>query len=99
MARFTTRVELHGADESDYNLLHAEMEKRGFERTIKSNDGSTYKLPTAEYNAETEDSIDDVLTAAKSAAAVVKTKGRLSDDASILVTQSAGRKWSKLEPA
>jgi hypothetical protein len=53
MATFMTRVELHSADEDDYETLHAAMEKEGFNRTITSDDGVTYHLPTAEYYRST----------------------------------------------
>ena len=36
MASFTTRVELHKAYESDYEVLHAAMGREGFTRTINS---------------------------------------------------------------
>lgn len=52
MARFTTRVELHYADDDDYETLHAAMEDEGFYRTITSDDGIAYHLPTAEYNRD-----------------------------------------------
>ncbi len=35
MASFTTRVELHSAQWSDYENLHAYMAQQGFSRTIK----------------------------------------------------------------
>ena len=49
MTNFTVRIELHGADEADYENLHEAMERRGFVRWIES-DGGRYRLPTAEYN-------------------------------------------------
>jgi hypothetical protein len=49
MANFTTRVELHDANWSDYVALHAEMAKQGFSQKITSDAGQTYKLPPAEY--------------------------------------------------
>ena len=65
MAHYTTRVELHDADEQDYQMLHEAMEELGFTRTIKARDGNTYKLPTAEYNFEGEIEIETVLDKAK----------------------------------
>jgi hypothetical protein len=44
MALFTTRVELHNASYSDYETLHAAMERRGFSRRITSDSGKTYRL-------------------------------------------------------
>lgn len=49
MSDFITRVELHGADDDDYKILHAEMAARKFSRSIRSDGGELYKLPTAEY--------------------------------------------------
>ncbi len=51
MSRFTTRVELHNARSyDDYARLHAQMEGRGFTRTIQGDDGVRYQLPSAEYD-------------------------------------------------
>ena len=50
MARFLTRVELHGAkhDDDSYKTLHAEMVKRKFSMTIATDKGVKHR-PTAEY--------------------------------------------------
>ena len=85
MASFTTRVELHNAASSDYNKLHDEMEKEGFTRTWKTDNGSVYHLPTAEYDFRGEKEKDDVLELAKKAAKRVKPSFE------IFVTKSAGR--------
>jgi hypothetical protein len=50
MASFITRVELHSATHSDYETLHSEMGREGFLRTIVSDQGVRYHLPTAEYS-------------------------------------------------
>ena len=50
MAQFTTRVELHRATGEDYSSLHSAMEYQGFSRTIRSDDGIIYILPTAKYD-------------------------------------------------
>ncbi|HVB16639.1 MAG TPA: hypothetical protein VNF04_08915 [Stellaceae bacterium] len=89
MAIFTTRVELHGADEDDYETLHAEMKARRFTQTISAS-GKTYQLPTAEYNYRGNVTKHDVLNKAKAAAS--KTNRTYS----ILVTQSNGRTWTGL---
>jgi hypothetical protein len=34
MTNYTTRVELHGADEDEYEALHDAMEAEGFDVTI-----------------------------------------------------------------
>jgi hypothetical protein len=46
-SKFTTRVELHDADESDYEILHKEMMIEGFESTVTSDAGTTYHLGAA----------------------------------------------------
>ena len=53
MASYLARVELHGAkDEEDYEELRTAMEKRGFVRQIKGDDGISYLLPTGTYVLE-----------------------------------------------
>jgi len=86
MAKFTVRVELHGVghDSEKYTQLHAEMEKRGFSRTIMFGK-TTYELPTAEYSIGGTYTIDQVLERAKAAAlAVMKSESLFS----VLVTQT-----------
>ena len=86
MAKFTVRVELHGVghESEKYTLLHAEMEKKGFSRTIMFGK-TTYELPTAEYSIGGAYTIDQVLERAKAAAlAVMKSESLFS----VLVTQS-----------
>ena len=85
MARFTTRVELHSAKTwYDYDTLHTAMEREGFTRTLKTDDGEV-QLPTAEYNREASITRDEVLESAKRAATATGHKF------SILVTESNGR--------
>lgn len=91
MAKFTTRVELHRAYEDDYEVLHAAMERRGFSRQIRSGDGVTYHLPTAEYDYSGNKTRNQVLDLAKAAASETNKKY------AVLVTQSNGRTWSGLE--
>lgn len=93
MPRFTTRVELHRANNDDYEALHEAMEDEGFSRTISNSDGTAYHLPTAEYNRSADLTRDQILAAAERAA---KKTGR---KASILVTESAGRNWCGLDRA
>ena len=49
MARFITRIELHNADSDDYEILHQEMEREDFNKTIESDDNIEYHLPDGEY--------------------------------------------------
>ena len=49
MASAIARVELHFANYSDYETLHAAMEREGFQRIVQANDGAWYHLPTGTY--------------------------------------------------
>ena len=91
MAKFTIRVELHDADDDDYETLHEEMEKRGFSKTITGSDNITYHLPTAEYNRDCDLSRDQVRDSASVAAKVTGKRH------AVLVTESNGRSWVGLD--
>ncbi len=93
MTQFTTRVELHDANWSDYTKLHAQMQAQGFELTVHSDDGVVYELPPAEYNFEGNLTRSQVLGRAKMAAATTNRKY------AAIVTQSAGRTWAGLVKA
>jgi hypothetical protein len=93
MAKFTVRVELHSASYSDYETLHASMERHGFSRFIKADDGKTYHLPTAEYVRSGELTRQQVLDSAKDAAA------ETGKTFAVLVTESEGRTWFSLKEA
>lgn len=90
MANFTVRVELHGADESDYETLYEHMKAKGFAKTISGADGKVYALPPAEYNLVKEITRDQARDLAAAAAKVTKR------NAGILVTEGI-RSWSGLE--
>ena len=49
MANDIARVELHAATYDDYETLHAAMEQRGYSRTIATDGGAVYQLPTGTY--------------------------------------------------
>jgi len=91
MAQFTVRVELHRANQDDYEALYSAMEDEGFSRQIKSSDGERYRLPTAEYNRTSSKNRQEILD---SAAIAASTTGKKY---SILVTESAGRSWRNLD--
>jgi len=93
MAQFTVRVELHDAQWTDYDTLHAAMERHGFSRLITADDGRTYQLPWAEYNASGNLTSMQVLGIAQNAA---NTTGRKN---SVLVTEAKTRAWSSLPAA
>jgi len=69
------------------------MENRGFSRLITSDSGTTYHLPTAEYDFRGNSTRSEVLQKAKSAA---RATGK---SASVLVTESNGRSWDNLDRA
>lgn len=87
MANFTVRIELHDADYQDYETLHAAMEQQGFARVITSDDGHTYHLPWAEYNATGNLPSTQVRDIARAAA---DTTGKRN---SVLVTEANSRAW------
>jgi hypothetical protein len=93
MAQFTIRIELHDAQWTDYNTLHAAMERQGFSRLIRGDDGQTYQLPWAEYDAAANLTSMQVLAIAQSAA---NTTGKKN---SVLVTEAKYRAWSGLSLA
>jgi hypothetical protein len=93
LATFTTRVELHYADDDDYEALHAAMEQRGFSRFITSDDGVRYHLPTAEYSYIGNKTHSEVLALARAAARETNKKF------AVLVTESKGRRWDGLAKA
>ena len=73
MAQFTVRVELHRANQDDYDALHSAMEEEGFSRQIKSDDGTRYHLPTAEYNRTSNKTRPEILDSAAAAASTTRT--------------------------
>jgi hypothetical protein len=91
MANYTTRVELHNAAYSDYENLHAAMEKVGFSRIIAADDGTRYQLPTAEYDRSTALTCEQVLNQAKVAA---NSTGKGN---AVLVTETTRRMWNGLQ--
>ena len=69
MARFTTTIELHGANEQDYNTLHTELQKRSFVAIKGIADNGKLPLPRKdEFNREGNISIQDVTDAVLRAA-------------------------------
>ncbi|WEK47248.1 MAG: type V toxin-antitoxin system endoribonuclease antitoxin GhoS [Candidatus Andeanibacterium colombiense] len=93
MTQFTTRMVLHGADREEYITLHAEMEKRGFSRTITADSGKVYHLPDAEYDFSGNVTRDHVRNLAMAAAKAAAPRRR----AASLVTQANGRTWTGLD--
>ena len=92
MPKFITRVELHGPTQGeDYSKLHSAMEKHGFSRTITSDKGNTYHLPTAEYYRFGPSlTSQQVGSEAQAAAATVRPKH------AALVTEAGHIRWDGL---
>jgi hypothetical protein len=77
MTNYVTRVELRGSPTGeDYQSLHDAMESKGFSRTIKSDDGTVYKLPHAMYYVESTQTATQVCEHANAAATSVWTSCR-----------------------
>jgi hypothetical protein len=94
MTRFMTRVELRGSPTAkDYESLHAKMEAKGFERTIKGSDGKTYKLPHAMYYVESNLTVEQVRDHAADAAKSVWTSY------AITTSEAPNTAWTGLEVA
>jgi len=93
MANFTVRVELHQAEWSDYEQLHAAMEQKGFSRLITADNGTTYHLPWAEYDGRASLTSMQVLEIARGAA------GATGKQNAVLVTESSSRAWAGLSVA
>lgn len=93
MANFTVRIELHKAEWTDYDQLHAAMEQRGFSRRITSDDGRTYQMPWAEYNGSGNFTSVQIRDIAKAAA---DSTGKQS---AVFVTEAVSRAWVGLAAA
>ncbi|HBN5913846.1 TPA: hypothetical protein L3H17_002966 [Morganella morganii] len=52
MKKILARIELYGADETDYESLHEKMRALGFARKIPHGDGTYDRLPDGTYVAE-----------------------------------------------
>ncbi|MBN3755904.1 type V toxin-antitoxin system endoribonuclease antitoxin GhoS [Paraburkholderia sp. Tr-20389] len=90
---YLTRVELHNANASDYQNLHAAMAAQKFMRTIPNDEGVRYQLPTAEYYSVAEIDTNAVLELAKLAVASIGKTG------SIITVQFNDARWNGLPTA
>jgi len=90
MATFMTRVELHSANYQDYANLHAYMTQEGFTNTIRSDAGTVYQLPPAEYNLIANCLRSEAVEKAKRAAS--KTKKAFA----VVVSEYSGCSWHGL---
>ena len=92
MGTFIIRVELKDAKYEAYELLHKNMDKEGFKKTIKGAKGD-YFLPHAEYCFINESYNDEVAVRDKAINIILSVKCEYT----ILVTKSAGMAWQGLE--
>jgi hypothetical protein len=92
MANYIARIELHSANWDDYGHLHLSMQRRGFLRTIRANDGNVYQLPTGTYVVEgSNSSLQNALNVAVEAS---RETGR---QAWVLVADWNSASWSNLQ--
>jgi hypothetical protein len=91
VANYMARVELLGADSSDYTALDAAMRLRGYLHTMPGDDGASYQLPTGTYYVgESSAMLEVALRAAVDAA---KETGK---QAAVIVTDWRAARWSGL---
>ena len=95
LANYSIRVELHQGTDEEYASLDAAMIEEGFVRWIVGGGGKKERLPTGEYNLIDSDLHQAmILGRVEEAAYAVKPTPKPS----IVVTESAGRTWSGLNP-
>jgi hypothetical protein len=81
---YLLRIELHDADDGDYDKLHEEAAKRSLWRLIEMDDGLVYQLPTGTYWTDEGPSSSDVRDRADRAAAAIG-----HDNPAIIVAKSS----------
>ncbi|MFS2138551.1 hypothetical protein [Duganella sp. Dugasp56] len=91
MTTYSIRVELHDATWEHYYALHEKLNKIGVVTHITADDGKNYKLPPAEYAADTNADAQTVLNAVYGVAEGVRK------NPAVFVTKSAGRMWQGLQ--
>lgn len=60
MAKILARVELHGASDASYNELHSLMSNIGFSKTITTDDGRRWELPSGTYVTQSNMPLIDI---------------------------------------
>jgi hypothetical protein len=90
--QFTVRVELHQASLSDYQNLHAAMERQGFSRLITADNGKSFRMPWAEYDGSATLTTQQVRDIARN---IANTTGKPN---AIFVTEANSRAWIGLQP-
>jgi Endoribonuclease GhoS len=93
MSNYIVRVELHNASYNDYETLHAAMARAGFSRTITSQNGTVYHLPTAQYAISSAGDPMSILKAARHAADTTRKQN------GVLVATTQSTAWIGLTTA
>ena len=99
---YLTTVEFHQKEKhritkKDYALLYEEMRKKNFDLVIKSRKGQLHKLPSAEYNKISIQTIDEVLNDAMDAALTAKNKSPNIKSFSVFTVRYTEANWYNLE--
>jgi hypothetical protein len=68
MARFITTIELHNANDTDYNTLHTELKKASFKEVRHAADANNPNSRKEEYNREGNITLQQVTDAVLKAA-------------------------------
>jgi hypothetical protein len=88
--KYIIRIELFFAIDDDYYRLNEAMKKQGFRRTIETEYGEAYELPSGEYSWTGDIAVNDVFEAAMRA---VKPLGKRYG---ILCSETKTRLWAGL---
>ncbi|MCW0379063.1 hypothetical protein NB697_001909 [Xanthomonas sacchari] len=91
MADFTIRIVLSDATWDEYEEMYQHLAAVGITNEITSDNGTTYRMPPAEYNYQSNATRTQILELAKVAAAKVARKY------AVFVTESKGRAWYGLD--
>lgn len=91
MKNYTVRIELWSNLFSNFQILHKEMNNRGFRKTIISDEGMEYYLPRSVY-VTYGFSTNEVLLKAQEAV------NRTDSQAEILVLETNECRWTGLVP-
>jgi len=92
MSMFTIRVELHDANWQQYVDMAKDLATKGITDVIVGDNGTSYKMPPAEYHYSGTALIGQVLESVKASAA--KTGKRYG----VLVTEATRISWEGLQP-
>lgn len=91
MSTFTIRVSLQKASWADYVALAKGLAAIGVVDVIRSDDGTWYRLPDAEYHYEGDATSGQIMDAVARVADAVKPP------AAVLVTQALRTQWRGLQ--